>query len=254
MQGFEKTKSVTFPLRIEVLVWLGWGGILVSFLKKRVAFFNVIALLFVSEFLQRVFYFSPYSYYYWLLVYLSAICCVPLLMQLNHLCRVVSLIVIGVVSFMFWETGTHYYFLLGSEQQKFYLPDYITRHISRCDYVFNGNGVMYNIFGKDPAYYWQLIGQLDVIGEKVGIRPKPNINMLIKTLKPKIVFGRNYFNKFADEKMHNEIVHYVDTALLDKYYAPIREGSSVYQLKKEYDNRQCIFDAQSGQWKFDFEY
>jgi hypothetical protein len=252
-QGFEKTRIAEFPVWIKILVWMGWGGIIVVLLGKKVPCFNVVAVLFVCEFLQRVFYFSPYSYYYWLLVYLSAICSVPLLMACNRICRVVELIVIGAVGYMLWHTGTYYYSLFEVEQQRFYLPDYITRHISRCDYVFNGNGFMYNIFAKDPAYYWQLIGQLDVIGDKVGIKPKPNINMLIETTKPKFVFGRNYFNKFADEKMHNEIVHYVDTTLLDRYYTPIREGSAIYQLKKEYDNRRCVFDKKSGQWKFDYE-
>ena len=252
-QGFEKSRVVDFPLQIKILVWLGWGGVIVSLFKKKTAFFSIFAVLFVSEFLQRIFYFSPYSYYYWLLVYLAAICSIELLLELNRICRVVSLIVIGGVSFMLWQTGTQYYSLFKAEQERFYLPDHITRNISRCDYVFNGNGVMYNIFGKDPAYYWQLIGQLDVIGEKVGIKPKPDINMLIKTLRPKFVFGNNYFNKFADEKMRYEIVHYVDTALLDKYYTPIREGASIYQLKKEYDNRNCVFDKKSGQWKFDYE-
>ena len=57
---------------------------------------------------------------------------------------------------------------------------------------------MYNLFGKDPAYYWQLIGQLDVIGEQTGIYPKPDINALILRLKPKFVYGKSYFNKFSD--------------------------------------------------------
>ena len=252
-QGFDRSRISDFPLKIKILIVLGWGGVIVSLFQKKSYLFYMIAVLFVSEFLQRVLYFSPYSYYYWLLVYLAVVCSVPFLMWLSRIFPVVGLAVVGAVGFMLWQTGTQYYAQFKAEQQSFYLPDYITRNISRCDYVFNGNGIMYNIFAKDPAYYWQLIGQLDVIGEKVGIRAKPDINMLIKTLKPKFVFGNNYFNKFADEKMRYEIVHYVDTALLDKYYVPIRNGSSVYQLRKEYDNRRCVFDDKSGQWKFDTE-
>jgi hypothetical protein len=114
-----------------------------------------------------------------------------------------------------------------------YLPDYITRSITPCDYVFNGNGLMYNIFGKDPHYYWQLIGQLDVVGEKTGIYPKPNMNELIMQYKPRFIFGMNYFNKLAEEKGMREIVHYIDQELIDTYYKPT-DFSGVYELKDEY--------------------
>ena len=249
-RGFDKSRIVDFSWHIKVLVCLGWGGVIFSLFLRNVKYFNIIALLFVCEFFQRVFYFSPYSYYYWLLVYLAAISCVPLLKYLNQINRLVSLLACGAVYFMLWHSASMYYSFWEEEQQKFYLPDYITRQISRCDYVFNGNGVMYNIFAKDPAYYWQLIGQLDVIGEQVGIRSKPDINALIEKVKPKFVYGQNYFNKFSDEKMHNEIVHYVDVNLLDKYYEPVRGGSIIYKLKKEYDNRQCVYNEANGQWQF----
>ena len=54
-QGFEKTRIATFPIWIKILVWLGWGGIIVALLRKKVPGFNIIALLFVCEFLQRIF-------------------------------------------------------------------------------------------------------------------------------------------------------------------------------------------------------
>jgi hypothetical protein len=253
-EGFDKSRVVEFPWQIKVLTYLGWGGVLFSLVSRQNRYFYIIVLLFVSEFFQRISYFSPYSYYYWLLVYLAAICSVPFLKALNDINRLISLIICSGIYIMLWYSASSHYALWEEEQKRFYLPDYITRNISRCDYVFNGNGVMYNIFGKDPAYYWQLIGQLDVIGEKVGIHPKPEINVLIERLKPKFVFGQSYFNKFADEKMHNEIVHYVNPQLLEKYYTPVREGSSIYMLKKEYDERKCVYDTISRQWKYVGEY
>ena len=108
---------------------------------------------------------------------------------------------------------------------------------------------MYNLFGKDPAYYWQLIGQLDVIGEQTGIAPKPNINELILRLKPKFVFGKSYFNKFADESGKMEIVHYVDKDIIQAFYNPTK-FASIYQLKPEFDKRKCVRDPLTGRWKF----
>ena len=114
-----------------------------------------------------------------------------------------------------------------------YLPYYITKKITPCDYVFNGNGLMYNIFGKDPHYYWQLIGQLDVVGEKTGIAPKPNISKIIAEIRPRFVYGKSYFNKFSDESGRKEIVHYVDKDLLDRYYNKTM-FSGIYELKNEF--------------------
>ena len=109
--------------------------------------------------------------------------------------------------------------------------------------------MMYNIFAKDPAYYWQLLGQLDVIGEEAGIQPKPDINALIEKYKPKFVFGKNYFNKFSLESGRRRIVHYVDENLLNKYYEPTY-FYPVYQLKPEYDKRRCEENLQTGEWSY----
>ena len=130
-----------------------------------------------------------------------------------------------------------------------YLPNYITQRINQCDYVFNGDGMMYNIFGKDPAYYWQLIGQLDVIGEETNIKPKPNINELILELKPKFIYGRSYMNKFSDENGRQKVVHYIDRDIVEKYYDKTNFGV-LYQLKKEYDNRDCVKNEKTGKWEY----
>lgn len=246
--GFEMTKIAEFPTYMVVLMCVGWAGAL-SALFSRNKYWLVCAFLFVGEFVQRRFYFSPYSYYYWLLVYLGVLCGVPLLWKLNGKNRVVSLGVLGGLFYVFVTIGGAYYDFYQDRQDKPYLPDYITRRITPCDYVFNGDGMMYNIFGKDPAYYWQLIGQLDVIGEQTGIKPKPDINQLIRDLKPKFVFGLNYFNKFSSESGRKEIVHYIDMDLIKTYYE-VTPFTPVYELKKEYDHRRCVKDRISGKWQY----
>ena len=94
----------------------------------------------------------------------------------NRLIRVICVVGVCVVL----NTSYKFYMKLIDESDgKDYMPDYITRKITPCDYVFNGDRLMYNMFGLDPHYYWQLIGQLDVVGEKTKIVPKPNMNELI---------------------------------------------------------------------------
>ncbi|MBP5698454.1 MAG: hypothetical protein J6W96_02875, partial [Alphaproteobacteria bacterium] len=248
--GFELSKVVKLPYYIMILTILGWLGV-VYFCFHPNRYFGVLVALFVCEFLQRKFYFSPYAYYYWLMVYLSVLCAVPMLVKFNQFGRLFGVTIIVCLCFWGGKSITAYRDFIKATENRPYLPDFVTRNITPCDYVFNGDGLMYNIFAKDPAYYWQLIGQLDVIGEKTGVHPRPDINALIEKYKPKFVFGANYFNKFADEGGVKEIVHYVDQSLIEKYYAPTI-FYPVYQLKSEFNNRKCVQNL-SGQWEYQKE-
>lgn len=249
VDGFEFSKIIPMAKNIFVLSVAGWLGC-VYFCWRPNRYYAVVVLLFIVEFMQRVFYFSPYTYYYWLLVYLAVLCMVSPASRINAKNRMFSLLVL--VGFIYGGMSIirPYYGIAKESLDRPYLPDYVTRNISPCDYVFNGDGLMYNIFGKDPAYYWQLIGQLDVIGEKTGIKPVPNMNELIVSLKPKFVFGKNYFNKFALESGKQKIVHYIDDAMIDKYYDPL-PFFPIYQLKEKYaEERKCVRDA-FGKWHFE---
>ncbi len=249
VKGFELSRVVNFPPYMAIVIWLGFFGAAAA-LKCGNRYWLLTALLFVTEFIQRRFYFSPYSYYYWLLIYFAVLCGMPLLCAAYRRNRAVIWVVIaGLYWFLYLICGFWQVFI--EEQGKRpYLPDYISRKITPCDYVFNGDGMMYNIFGKDPAYYWQLIGQLDVIGERVGIAPRPNVNELIMKLRPKFIYGKNYFNKFADENGRAEIVHYVDKEMVNRMYGETGFGS-VYQLKAEYDGRKCRKNPADGVWRYE---
>ena len=249
VQGFEFSKVVTLPLYMKVLMFFAWFGC-AGWMAAKNRYLGILCLLFVSEFFQRLFYFSPYSYYYWLLLYLGGLCAIVTWKYLDEKLFFLRFVSIGTLLFMLWNACTFSFALWQENASMRYLPDYVTRRINRCDYVFNGDGMMYNIFAKDPAYYWQLIGQLDVIGEETGIYPKPNVNELILKYKPKIIFGRSYFNKFSDESGRKDIVHYVDPKIVEKYYEPT-VFYPIYELKKEYDERSCKWDTLLQEWRYD---
>ncbi len=251
-RGFEMTRVVNVPQYVKFVFLFGWLGIL-YFCLHRQRYLGVLALLFVSEFIQRRFYFSPYPYYYWLLQYLAVLCACPVLHGISDKIRIkFPILETGFMVGFLWllySSLCGYYNMYQYSKERPYLPDYVTRQITPCDYVFNGDGMMYNIFGKDPAYYWQLIGQLDVIGEEVGLQPMPDMNMLIKKHLPKFVFGRSYFNKFSSESGKRKIVHYIDENLLDEYYDKTM-FVPIYQLKEKYSNRKCQKDLYTGQWNY----
>lgn len=232
VEGFEINKVVSLLPYMKIWFYIGiLSSILALFSKNK--YWKVLTLLFVTELLQRMFYFSPYTYYFWFLLYVSVILSVVILAKLDNKNRLVRVVVIAVSCYFLYQAIIFHAKIIKNSKEKPYLPDYITRTISPCDYVFNGDGFMYNIFGKDPHYYWQLIGQLDVVGEKSGLEAKPNMNELIVKYKPRFIFGGNYFNKFAREAGRHEIVHYLDKKILDTYY---KESSfaNIYELKDEY--------------------
>ena len=231
-EAFEFNRVVNIPVYMKIWVGIAFlSSIYALFTKNRYAL--IVALLFVTEFLQRKFYFSPYSYYYWMMLYFAVITAMPLLVKLDNKNRIVRLVLMGGLGWFLYGSYFFHMTVVTKNIGRSYLPDHITRNITPCDYVFNGNGLMYNIFGKDPHYYWQLIGQLDVVGEKTGIYPKPNMNELIVQYKPRFIYGMNYFNKLAEEKGMREIVHYIDQDLINTYYK-LTNFAGVYELKDEY--------------------
>ncbi len=246
--GFEKSRIAALPTLMLVWVYLGVSGSLWGIFSGN-KYWQVTILLFVSELLQRTLYFSPYSYYYWPLIYFAVLSGVPVLYKLDGKNRCVRFVFAAVLYYFLYKAAVYHMQQIEKGKDRPYLPDYVSRQITPCDYVFNGDGMMYNIFGKDPAYYWQLIGQLDVIGEQTGISPRPNINKLIEELKPKFVFGKSYFNKFASEGGHPQVVHYVNPDLIARYYDRT-EFNVIYRLKPEYDRRRCVKDEQTGRWRY----
>ena len=247
-KGFELSQVVKLPLYMKVAVGFGFVGAFLSVFSHNKAL-KILSLLFVSEFVQRLFYFSPYSYYYWLLFYLAALCSIVPLSYLDGKNRGVCVVVVIALYYILFRGIFIYSAMAQKLSERPYLPDFVTRQITPCDYVFNGDGMMFNLFAKDPAYYWQLIGQLDVIGEETGIYPKPDMNALIEKYKPKFVYGKNYFNKFADESGHKRIVHYINQDLIAKYYDKTAYYP-IFMLKAEYDKRKCIQDAITHEWKY----
>lgn len=250
VEGFEFSKIVKMPLYIQLITVCGWLGVCGSWWRPN-RYWGMLVVLFVAEFFQRRFYFSPYSYYYWFMVYLAVLTALPVFYHWGQKLKGLNFLILFMLIYHGITMMTAYYNFAKHESKQPYLPDYITRRLTPCDYVFNGDGMMYNIFGRDPAYYWQLIGQLDIIGEQVGIRAKPDINMLIRQYRPKFIFGRNYFNRFAEENGVKKIVHYVDTELIEQFYEPT-PFYPVYQLKAVYDKRLCRQNS-AGIWQYQNE-
>ncbi len=232
VEGFEIGRIAEILLYMKICFYIGGVSSILALFSKNM-YWKVISLLYITEFFQRFFYFAPYTYYFWFLLYLGVILSVVVFARLDNINRIVRVVVVMGSCWFLYQSMIFYVNVIKDNKTKPYLPDYITRKITPCDYVFNGDGFMYNIFGKDPHYYWQLIGQLDVVGEKSGLEPKPNMNELILKYKPRFIFGSNYFDKFAREAGRYEIVHYIDKEIVNTYYQKSM-FVNIYELKEEY--------------------
>jgi hypothetical protein len=133
---------------------------------------------------------------------------------------------------------------IGEEKGRFYNPLHrkVTKFVTPCDYILNGDGTIYNIFNRDPYYYWNLLGQLDVIGAATGVYPLMDINQVILTHKPKIISVQPYRNKYFSERGQDVIVHMPDMNIINQYYKPLDNDTTLYILKPEYSLLKCDFD------------
>ncbi len=215
---------------------------LVFCLKNANIYFKIVALIFVSELCQRLFYFSAFAYYYCLLVYTASILSAVFLAEkVFSRWYALSYVLVAALGWCMYHPAI-YNGNIGNPKGRFYEPlnKKVVRLSTPCDYILNGDGTIYNLYNRDPHYYWNLLGQTDVIGAKTGIRPLMDINRVIETYKPKIISADPYYDKYASERGYQIVVHRPDMGLVDKYYKPL--GNGLYILKPEFAPAKCEYD------------
>ena len=116
--------------------------------------------------------------------------------------------------------------------------EYYFENTTYCDYALNGYYAVDNLKSKDLGYYTILLGQIDILGEKIGIRPRDNLNSLILKYKPKIIYGDVYWNMYQRERGRSVPAHVIDKKIINEYYQYSSIGN-IYILKKEYQKKYC---------------
>ncbi|MBR5598454.1 MAG: glycosyltransferase family 39 protein [Alphaproteobacteria bacterium] len=227
---------------VELKLLVAFSFISIAFLIKHSnIYYKILAIIFVAEFIQRLFYFSAFAYYLCLLVYvasiLSAVFISNVLIKKHY---AFAYIVCFALFFSMYKPAI-YEGNIAPKKSRFHTPLHmeIYKRTTKCDYVLNGDGTIYNIYNKDPHYYWNLLGQTDVIGAKVGIAPLMDINNVIKTKKPRVISIRPYYDKYYSERGQKIVVHYPDMAYINKYYKPFNLSENLYILKSEYTDFEC---------------
>ena len=94
-----------------------------------------------------------------------------------------------------------------------------------------------------------MLGHIDIAGEEMGLKPRPNINELILKYKPKFIFGGVYWDSYAQHQGKFIYIQQVDKNILDEYYLP-SPFKDFYILKYELREKNCQYNAQKKEWLY----
>ena len=226
------------------LILMGSTLAILFCIKKSKIYFKILSILFIAELVQRLFYFSAFAYYFCLLVYLASMLSAVLLEEkvLKRYHWAVYILVTVLLGCMY--KPAIYEGNIGQRVGHFYEPlnKEVVRLSNPCDYILNGDGSIYNLYNRDPHYYWMLLGQIDVIGAKVGIHPLMDINKVIEVYKPKIISVKPYYDKYAMERGQEIIIHQPDMNIVNKYYKPLKNSETLYIRKPEVAPVKCDYN------------
>lgn len=244
--GLVETTRTEFYV-VSAIAFLSCG----YFLYKGNLYARIICLLWIAEAVQRFFYFSLDRHYYYQLQVLNGIMAGSFMWKLINRWKWTSYIFIALSL-----VGMYAFYSYCAEKKmppyfyRYITPKYVLDQTNRCDSILNGYGLTYGIFTKDVTYYWNLNGQLDVIGNKIGLAPLSNLNQIILKYFPRIIYTGPYW----DEKLHQQNieipVHWVDSFIRDKYYmqSPFVD---IFILKPEYQaKRRCQYNVQEDSWEY----
>lgn len=246
---FGEHRIIFPPLEyLEFYIFIPLGGLAsIYFLYRGNDIEVLFSLMFFEETFLRLFYFSAFLHYaiFWLI--LGIILTLMLIDKIFQIKYIVS--ILGVVYLVFML----FYNYFVTYQREIKSINLINGHefalevLTPCDYALNGYYATYNLKAKDAGYYAILLGQIDVLGEKVGVAPRDNLNELIRTKKPKIISGGIYWDTYWEERGRKIPAHEIDEYLLNTYYDYSGLGD-IFILKPQFQKHHCVFNGK--EWKF----
>ncbi|MBR5598629.1 MAG: glycosyltransferase family 39 protein, partial [Alphaproteobacteria bacterium] len=213
---------------------------------------KVIGMCFIVEFIVRLYYFTPFAYYY---AFLHAIASIYAGYVLNEIIKnnkkilyffLIYFIILGGIYAKLYSRR-----ISVGDDYKYGASGYVLRHTTPCDYVLNGYRIGYNLFGKDPVFIWNLLGQIDVIADSIGLYPLADLEMMIRKYRPKFIFGNTYYDTYKDYRGAIMVypIHQISKQLLNEMYRPLhRDG--IYVLKPDYQSYECKYNNRTKSYEY----
>ena len=119
--------------------------------------------------------------------------------------------------------------------------------LTPCDYALNGYYTTYNLKAKDAGYYATLLGQIDVLGEKVGVADRDNFDEIIQKKLPKIISAGIFWDTYLEQRGQKVPAHIISEELMHKYYEPTGVGNMLI-LRPQYQHRGCVYNGK--EWRY----
>jgi len=265
--------QVSYPFYMGWVI-MGFGLVVsLALYKSENKYFRFYCWLFWLLLMQKIFYFSPFVYYWYEAYYfgvpLAAVGVVQLAHKQKLLLYAVFIETLVYASFM----GYYVYhdIVWKTKHQLPSLQEYMIIKTNACDsYIGFGSGAL-SLFNYNPLYYWFLQGHVDIFGNKMGLHEIEDINQAILDYKPKIIWLEDVAVRYNEQEVKKpKILHKPNIELIEEYYEPTdfatNEGGfnfkkhqfevfsykhGFWRLKPQYWKKNCVFDESSGRWTYD---
>lgn len=162
---------------------------------KENLYFKILAIIYVTEFIMRGFYFAPHPNYYTLLTMLAALVLSAITKQLMPRHKLIC--IIGVIGLFLYLGSIFNQLDRTSAKHNSYahykLAEYVHQNSDQTDLLMNGYDKNFNIYRRDVSYYWFGLDMLLPIMElEYGTAHKLDINNLVLQFRPKFIYTENY--------------------------------------------------------------
>lgn len=213
---------------------------------------KITAMLFIAEFIIRMYYLTPFVYYFAFLQVISSILAgVTAANFAENKPKIKWLFVIYFSLVGGSYTDTYSRRITVGDSYKYGAAGFVLELTNPCDYVVNGYRIGYNLFNKNVGFIWNLQGQIDVIAATIGIQPLGDLEKLIRTHRPKIIYGKNYYDTYREYRGEIGVhpIHWISTHLLDEMYTPLNRDD-LYILKPEYQSYDCRYNPRTKTYEY----
>lgn len=242
---------VVFPslefIEFYIFIPLGLISSIYFIFKKGTYIEKIYSFMFIEESILRLFYFSSFLHYVVLWLMLGTMLTVLFFYKIKKgeifFCTIGIVYLITILFYSYCMIDKNY-IQNKSEIKGHQLAQKI---LNKCDYAINGYYSVYNLRAKNPGYYAILLGQIDILGEKLGIAPRDNLNKMILEKKPKLISGGVYWDTYWEQRGKKIPTHYAEKEIIMKYYY-YSGVSNLFILKPEYQKHKCAYINE--QWRY----
>ncbi len=238
-----------FEMMVPILLSL-YG--VYKYLYSSNVYVKLIGAMFIFEYIIRMYYFTPFIYYF---AFLHAVSSIFAGYVVIEMAKKYKLFIWGVLAY-FIAVGGYYanyyrYRITVGDEYKYGASGYVLSLTNPCDYILNGYRIGYNLFGKDIDFIWNLLGQIDVIASTIGIRPTADLETLIRKYRPKIIYGNNYYDTYREYRGFIGVypIHWISRHLLNEMYQPLNRDD-LYILKPEYQSYDCRYNPRTKTYEY----